>query len=80
MLCNGDTTESCGGSSSLELYQDKLAITPIAPPYSYLGCYSDSYAHRVLNAVPVLTSTTMDLETCATHCQGYTYFGTENGM
>ncbi|KAI9051067.1 hypothetical protein LZ554_005175 [Drepanopeziza brunnea f. sp. 'monogermtubi'] len=48
--------------------------------WNYLGCYSEATNGRALNSVllPIAGSDT-DVETCATACAGYTYFGVEYG-
>lgn len=60
-----------------------LSMTPTASPtpgsrlsdYTYIGCYIDSTT-RTLNG-PYVDNSSISLDTCATFCTGYTYFGTE---
>jgi hypothetical protein len=56
---------------------------PFAPAtvgaYKYAGCYTDSVGKRVLSVGSLGSAATASLETCATNCKGYSYFGTENG-
>lgn len=55
---------------------------PSFPPYTYVGCYVDTYGpnpgNRVLNG-PNITSSSLTYQTCATFCSGFEYFGLESG-
>ena len=81
--CPGDSSEICGGSSGLALYQsDVLPVQPSQPAhvgsYNLVGCVTEATSMRALSAASD-ASDTMTLETCAAFCSGYTYFGTEYG-
>jgi hypothetical protein len=78
--CSGDPTQACGGSRRLSLYNNPNLTGPQQPGtvgnYGFVGCITDSQAQRTLPA-DLLRTDDLTLETCATFCAGYTYFGTE---
>ncbi|KFY33326.1 hypothetical protein V494_07739 [Pseudogymnoascus sp. VKM F-4513 (FW-928)] len=78
--CEGDATELCGGSRRLSLYHNVGVTGPQQPgtvgKYKWHGCVTDSQGQRTLPQ-DMLRNDDMTLETCATFCGGYTYFGTE---
>ncbi|KFY67163.1 hypothetical protein V496_01737 [Pseudogymnoascus sp. VKM F-4515 (FW-2607)] len=78
--CTGDATQACGGSRRLSLYRNEGLTGPQQPGtvgnYKLHGCVTDSQGLRTLSQ-DMLRSDDMTLETCATFCGGYTYFGTE---
>lgn len=80
--CTGDATQACGGSRRLSLYRNSGLTGPQHPDtvgaYEFYGCVTDSQGLRTLSEDTV-TSADNTLETCATFCGGYTYFGTEYG-
>lgn len=81
MLCAGDRTEYCGGSSRLNLYLNSSAsVVPSVNPgianYTYQGCYTDSVVERVLMDASQ-SGSDMTVAKCASICAPYTYFGTE---
>jgi hypothetical protein len=51
------------------------AMAQVVGSYSYVGCVSD-IPTRLLTASHTADDT-MTLESCASHCAGYQYFGTE---
>lgn len=77
-ICSGSAA-TCGGSGYLSLYENldfaAPAQLPVVGAYDFYGCLTDGGA-RTLSAATVF-SASMTLETCATFCAGYTYFGTE---
>ncbi|OBT51039.1 hypothetical protein VE04_08574, partial [Pseudogymnoascus sp. 24MN13] len=78
--CSGDASQLCGGSRRLSLYVNSALTGPQQPTtvgnYEYKGCVTDLQSSRTLTG-DMLRSDDMTLETCATFCNGYTYFGTE---
>lgn len=78
--CTGDATEACGGSRRLSLYHNAALTGPQQPAtvgkYNFYGCVTDSQGQRTLTG-DMLRSDDLTLETCATFCGGYTYFGGE---
>ncbi|PMD28773.1 WSC-domain-containing protein [Hyaloscypha variabilis F] len=77
--CAGDSTELCGGSRLLSLYQN-LAWEPPSDPatiagYEYYGCVTDGGARTLYESS--IQDDAMTLEECATFCEGYEYFGAE---
>lgn len=83
MACAGDATETCGGGSRLSLYWSGVVVPlpsniPTVGNYNYSSCRTEASAGRAL-AGRATASDTMTIETCATFCAGFTYFGTEFG-
>ncbi|KAF2691893.1 copper radical oxidase [Lentithecium fluviatile CBS 122367] len=76
MVCNGNSTEFCGGPSRLNLYTKREA----PDGWSALGCYTDSVAARTLESRQ-FPAGDMTTESCLASCRsnGYTYAGTEYG-
>ena len=78
--CTGDATEACGGSRRLSLYHNAALTGPQQPAtvgnYEFYGCVTDSQGQRTLPE-DMLRSDALTLETCASYCGGYTYFGGE---
>ncbi|KAK3898928.1 WSC domain-containing protein [Staphylotrichum tortipilum] len=90
MPCSGDATELCGAGMRLSVYGSVGTTTPpVVDPaatnptavgdYAYDGCYTDSIALRVLSG-ETISRDDMTLESCATICAGYPYFGVEYGI
>ena len=83
--CAGNTTELCGGSSRLNVYQATNPITPITPSvvkgnanYTYYNCVIEPSGSRAL-ANQVLASDTMTVEYCLSLGSSYKYVGVEYG-
>lgn len=82
MACTGDSTETCGGSGYLNLYQNPLSNLPVSPTtvgsYNFVGCYTDSQTNRTLPDARH-NDAGLTLESCAAFCAsaGYPYMGTE---
>ena len=73
--------ENCGGNSYLSLYvREIIPQTTVPGGYQYIGCYIDDSSSRTLSAKSTSDNYAMTLETCASFCQGYGYFGIESGM
>ena len=72
--CNGNSSETCGGGSAAQVYQDPSFPTSTtvqaASNYKYLGCYNN------ISPGPMYTTiATPDTPTCVTYCGklGYPY-------
>ncbi|APA14815.1 hypothetical protein sscle_13g095850 [Sclerotinia sclerotiorum 1980 UF-70] len=92
MLCAGNASEYCGGSSRLNMYQlNGTVSTPTPAPtgpitvtnltgWSYLGCYNESTTGRALsgleNPIPGVNNS---VEACSAACAAWNYFGVEYG-
>jgi hypothetical protein len=93
MVCGGNPAEFCGAGNRLELYSTTATRTSTATPtptgspghkptvgaYTFVGCQTEATTGRALSGKEVLAADTMTLESCATYCQGFTYFATEYG-
>jgi hypothetical protein len=85
MKCSGNSTEYCGGSSRLSVYNNTAYVAPSILPsigdYNLKGCYTDSTASRGLSAYSFVNGTGMTEELCVTTCQakGYSIAGIEYG-
>ncbi|KIM29565.1 hypothetical protein M408DRAFT_22898, partial [Serendipita vermifera MAFF 305830] len=84
MMCNGDTTQSCGGGFRISVYKSS-ATAPPAPSalasyngWGYQGCLVDSTANRALGVGMGYTGS-LTPQKCldACHGQGYLYAGME---
>ncbi|KAG9701393.1 WSC domain-containing protein, partial [Aureobasidium melanogenum] len=58
----------------------QATTTPISAlsNYTYMGCYNETHDRRALNGNS-RTGSSNSLESCATFCSGYAYFGVEYG-
>lgn len=75
MICNGNSSEYCGGSGRLNMYTTKSAPTA----WTALGCYTDSVAARTLTTAEYPGTMTVELCTSACKSAGYVYAGVEYG-
>jgi hypothetical protein len=79
MACGGDSSETCGDSNRLSIYEN-TNWEPTAHPeiegYDFLGCYTDSTGSRTLSDT-FQYSSEMTVEFCASFCDGANYFGLE---
>jgi hypothetical protein len=86
MPCGGNTTETCGSSNILELFDTKVGAAYSAAGYAatkpanWAGCYQDSGSNLVLTDYSWSTND-MTVEICKAGCLqfGYSYSGVENG-
>ncbi|KAK3994786.1 putative fungistatic metabolite [Cladorrhinum sp. PSN332] len=93
MVCAGDASEYCGAGNRLNVYSTTAtrSTTSASPtptptgtlgrkatvgPYEYVGCQTEATVGRALSGNSY-ASNDMTLESCATFCSGFTYFGTE---
>lgn len=82
-VCTGNSSQICGDQNRLSIYSNRppsILTPPTAPliigSYAYQGCYRDNNPDRSLTDKST-TSSTLTLESCASFCSGYSYFGTE---
>ncbi len=83
MACKGNTSEICGGSSRLSVYN----LTTYVPPttvkqvgsYVFQGCYKEATTGRALSGASYINATAMTVESCVNYCQaaGANYAGVE---
>lgn len=52
-------------------------VSATVPGYSALGCYTDSVGARTLNGPWTSSDTAMTYDDCATFCNGYDFFGSD---
>ncbi|OCK76050.1 heme peroxidase, partial [Lepidopterella palustris CBS 459.81] len=81
MACPGNSAELCGAGNRLSVYKNlqyTQVINPAISGYTYQGCYNDSSADRALSATST-ASDSLTVESCASFCNGATYFGVEYG-
>ncbi|KAK0750306.1 WSC domain-containing protein, partial [Schizothecium vesticola] len=82
--CAGDPNTKCGAGMRLSVFGPVTIPPPVTTNpqtvagFNYDGCYTDSTGLRVLDG-PRTGGASITLQSCATFCAGYTYFGTENG-
>ncbi|KAH8885616.1 WSC-domain-containing protein [Thozetella sp. PMI_491] len=86
--CGGDASELCGGGNRLVVYSTTAPLTatqaptPTAKPnvsgYTFRGCWAEGAFGRALSALSYAADD-MTLESCASMCASYPYFGTEYG-
>ena len=84
--CKGNSSEICGGSSRISLYN----LTTYVPPttvkqvgtYLSQGCYSEASKGRLLSGKSYSNKTSMTVESCVNFCSanGGSYAGVENGQ
>lgn len=73
MPCNGNSSEICGGSSALSVYN----LTTYVPPttvkavgsYVSKGCYQESTTGRLLSGASYTNATGMTVESCVAFCK-----------
>jgi hypothetical protein len=84
MKCSGDTTQTCGGSNAISLYNNTLYVKPTNPnpvnvpnqpgqTYAYTGCFSEPTGARALGSTAqfgsyATSSNSMTVEACAALC------------
>jgi hypothetical protein len=89
MLCSGNKSEICGGSTRLSVYNNTAFIAPkivrslagTVGTYKYQGCYTELTNARALSNYEVTSLTLMSAEYCVSTCsgKGYAYAGLEYG-
>lgn len=86
MPCGGNSSQVCGGSNRLSVYQYSGYVAPSHPEkigtYKFQGCYSEpSSGGRALPSYSFTNATHMSAELCVSGCsaKGYGYAGAEYG-
>ncbi|KAH8895106.1 WSC-domain-containing protein [Thozetella sp. PMI_491] len=85
--CPGNSEALCGSATTVSLYalpgNRPSDITPTvkttAGGFSYMSCYSDFIGRRRTLGAASYSSSSMTVDSCATFCTGFTYFGVGNG-
>ncbi|KAI1084815.1 WSC-domain-containing protein [Whalleya microplaca] len=92
MTCKGNSTQICGGSSRISIWNNTLYVptrnlaTVNNGLYAYLGCYTEGTNGRALSKGTSASSKSdstnnskMTVELCASYCgtKGYKYMGVE---
>lgn len=67
---------STSSTSAPTATQTGPAIVQSVGAYSYVGCYTESTTGRALN-LKTYANNSMTVESCATFCTGYSWFGVE---
>ncbi|KAF2732319.1 heme peroxidase [Polyplosphaeria fusca] len=81
MKCAGNAQQTCGAGNRISLYKNTKYTAPVSPNipgYSNLGCYTEGSAGRALTG-GYTANDNMNVNTCATYCSTYNYFGVEYG-
>ncbi|KAM7204344.1 putative fungistatic metabolite [Rhypophila sp. PSN 637] len=73
------TRSSSSSSTSSTAATSTLAHRPTISPFTLAGCYTEGVGSRALSEKSYASGTSMTLQSCATFCSGYKYFGTEYG-
>jgi hypothetical protein len=79
--CSGDSSEICGGTDNINIYQIIGRNIPV-PGWDSVGCYTDqAYPTKALTGNEALPLITIDMtpQACATYCSEFKYFGVEDG-
>lgn len=82
--CSGKSSETCGGSWALTVYESNQignpSTTNLASQFQQVGCYADSTSARTFNDY-YFSSGDASVEFCAQTCtsKGFAYSGVENG-
>jgi hypothetical protein len=85
MACSGDSTQTCGGPSRMNLFKAGTTVQGPANPtvsgWNYTGCWTDNTNGRALGS-STTASSTMTIEMCTSYCggKGYTMAGVEYGQ
>jgi hypothetical protein len=94
MKCAGNSTQTCGGSNAISMYNNTQYINPnpVNVPnqpgsqYGYVGCYTEGVGARALGptdrtgSAATPASASLTVEACAAFCfaKGYNWMGVEN--
>ncbi len=84
-MCPGNSYEYCGAGNRLEMYKPastpppSIAIKERIGDYAYYGCRTEGTKGRSLSSQAIYNYASMNLEMCASSCQGYKYWGVEYG-
>ncbi|KAI1374179.1 WSC-domain-containing protein [Hypoxylon crocopeplum] len=87
MACKGNSTQMCGGSSRVSIWNNTVYVgthnLATVSGYAYLGCYTEGRSGRALGrgtrASDSTTDAKMTVQKCASYCagKGYSYMGVE---
>ena len=83
MVCSGNSSELCGGSSRLSIYNSTSYVPPTTVKqvgtYVSIGCYNEASQGRILSGASYVNATGMTVESCVNYCSaaGATYAGVE---
>jgi len=80
IACGGNSSQSCGGTSSLNVFNTTNVELSAQRAPGWLGCYADGGSSKTLTGFSY-ASNTMNTSICLQTCsnQGFTYAGTYNG-
>ncbi|KAI5275150.1 hypothetical protein E4T47_01817 [Aureobasidium subglaciale] len=76
---SGTATTATSITASSSNASPTAVPTSILASYTYMGCFNETHDRRALNG-PSKAGNTNTLESCATFCAGYAYFGVEFGQ
>ncbi|KAI9785690.1 MAG: hypothetical protein M1839_008707 [Geoglossum umbratile] len=85
MACSANSSQICGGSSRLSVYNYTLFVPTIIVPsvgtYQFQGCYTEGSGTRALSGYTFSNSTGMTAELCVGTCKtkGFSCAGAEYG-
>ncbi|CAN0092627.1 unnamed protein product, partial [Sphacelaria rigidula] len=77
MACAGDDSETCGGNNAISVYYGDSVPDSTSATFTYLGCFADSVAARVLSVSAMKNDADLTIDACSEACDGYAFFGTE---
>ncbi|KAJ9633336.1 hypothetical protein H2204_007053 [Knufia peltigerae] len=72
------TPTSANGGGNNPTQPTGLAVPPTVGNFSYVSCYTEATAGRALSSV-ALADNSFTIQTCASNCTQYRYFGVEYG-
>ncbi|KAE9376663.1 WSC-domain-containing protein [Stipitochalara longipes BDJ] len=80
--CTGNSSEICGGTSYISIYQDPTfpaVDDSVISDYNYVGCYSEGVGGRALEYQQDLNTSTITIEECLFACKdaGFAFAGVE---
>lgn len=66
MACAGDDSETCGGNNAISVYYGDSVPDSTSATFTYLGCFADSVAARVLSVSAMKNDAdlTIDVREC----------------
>jgi hypothetical protein len=70
-------SSSHSSSSSATAVPTPTIKQKVGTSWTYYGCQTEATSSRALSSKTFIDYTSMTLESCATNCQGYSYFGVE---
>jgi hypothetical protein len=86
-ICAGTNAELCGGSWTVAVYSPSKPfvytgpkVVPSVGPYNSIGCWTDTGGARTLSGKTPGLGQGNTIETCASACTGFNFFGVEYGQ